>query len=435
MKGTHLLVISVDALVYEDIADHAQLPNIAKFFKEGSVVQAVRTVYPSLTHTIHASMMSGNPPARTAIISNTQFPSGQWYNKLHELACPSLFHLAKQKGLSCAACRWPVTAQGFDTIDYLIAEVTKEEAARYSTQELLHRVSSPILWNTVIKAHQQVLEGKKQPQEDIFSTRCAADIIRLYKPHLLLTHPSLVDSARHHHGLFHPEVAKAVTIADELIGMLLQSIEDAALTELTNIVVASDHGHLGVTRDVALNTLLARRGLLVHDEQGTITGWKARAHSCGLSAHIYLSDPCDASLHQEVASMLYALSADPESGISQVFTREEASRTHGLDGSFSFVVETDGNTQFSDSCLEPASRNLFVDDHHGSSSHGHLPHKGPQPVLLAMGPDIKAGTILSSCSILDEAPTFAHLLGLRFEDVQGRILTEILAQEEAAIKG
>ena len=428
--NSHLVVISVDALVFEDVADLAELPNIAQFFRCGSVVKSVTTVYPSLTHTVHASMITGNPPAVTNVPSNTHFlaPGADtiWYNKLEELGCPSLFHLTKDQGLTSSACRWPLTAEGFEHIDYLIPEVSREEVAKTDMETLLKRVSTPLLWEPVIKGNLPLLRGKEQPYEDQFSITCACEILKRYKPNLLITHPCLVDTARHHHGLFNVEVTKAVQRADSFIGELLSSASEAGILDNTNFVVTSDHGHLPVDRDIALNVIFVRHGLIRLGKDGRVTSWKARSHACGLSAHIYLYDRADAALKAEVASLLSSLIQNPDSGISDFFTLGEVQDLYQLSGDFSFVVETDGHSQFNDSYSGPVVRPLLVDDHHGSSSHGHLPYKGVQPLLLGMGPGFKQGVVLEQTSILNEGPTFAALLGLAFPNAQGRVLQELL---------
>ena len=60
------------------------------------------------------------------------------------------------------------------------------------------------------------------------------------------------------------------------------------------------------------------------------------------------------------------------------------------------------------------------------SSHGHLPHKGPQPVFFMRGPDVKAGAVAERQRIIDEAPTFARMLGVTMEEAQGRCMEELL---------
>ena len=62
------------------------------------------------------------------------------------------------------------------------------------------------------------------------------------------------------------------------------------------------------------------------------------------------------------------------------------------------------------------------------TSHGHRPHLGPQPVMLAKGPDFKKNVTIRECSILDEVPTFAAVLGVEMEGLEGRCLHELLVR-------
>ena len=62
---------------------------------------------------------------------------------------------------------------------------------------------------------------------------------------------------------------------------------------------------------------------------------------------------------------------------------------------------------------------------YGKATHGHLPHKGPTPTLVAFGPDMKEGAVLANAELVDEAPTFAHCLGIEMKNTDGRVLTEL----------
>ena len=70
--GKHVIVMSVDAMVFEDLAQAAKLPHFHKVLANGSRVERVKTLYPSLTHPIHAAIMSGAYPERTGIPNNVQ---------------------------------------------------------------------------------------------------------------------------------------------------------------------------------------------------------------------------------------------------------------------------------------------------------------------------------------------------------------------------
>ena len=131
MGKRHLVVISVDALVYEDIADTSGLPLFAELISGGTLIKNVLTVYPSLTHTVHASIVTGQPAGVTGIVSNTVFTPGTadmpWYNDLSDIKCETIFDLAHAAGAVTAACRWPVTANAGDRIDFLIPELMAKD--------------------------------------------------------------------------------------------------------------------------------------------------------------------------------------------------------------------------------------------------------------------------------------------------------------------
>jgi predicted AlkP superfamily pyrophosphatase or phosphodiesterase len=65
----HLIVVSVDAMVWEDLEHLEELPNLKEFIEKGSLVQKMTTIYPSLTHPVHATLISGCTPGKTGITS------------------------------------------------------------------------------------------------------------------------------------------------------------------------------------------------------------------------------------------------------------------------------------------------------------------------------------------------------------------------------
>ena len=62
-------------------------------------------------------------------------------------------------------------------------------------------------------------------------------------------------------------------------------------------------------------------------------------------------------------------------------------------------------------------------------THGHLPQPAyMHATFVAAGTGIKPGVQLGLISNVDVAPTIARLMGLAMKDVDGRVLTEILAE-------
>ena len=110
-----------------------------------------------------------------------------------------------------------------------------------------------------------------------------------------------------------------------------------------------------------------------------------------------------------------------------ISSREEARAEEHLDGDFAFVIETDGYTSFSEDWNRPLiKQNTNSDYRFGKATHGHHPDRGPQPVFLGFGPDIREGVRIGRRSTVDEAPTYAKILGLDYPHADGRAMDEIL---------
>lgn len=428
MKSKHLIVVSVDALVFEDLEYAKTLPMFGRILREGSVVERVKTIYPSLTHPVHASLLTGCPAGVTGIVSNTHFTPGNlespWYNRLEEIRCETIFHAAKRAGLSTASCRWPVTANGGDCIDYLVPEVLPADMAGHEDnpiQAYINTGTSECLLDIVTEALKRYGHGNDHPAYDEFQIYCAAEIFRRFRPNLLFTHPGYVDHMRHCTGLFNERVNASVKETDRWISMLWNAAAETGLENDTDIIILSDHGQLGISRTVCPNVFLRDAGYIQADEQDHLVSWDAYALSCGLSAQVYLSHPEDSALYNSVRDSLEKMAARKDWGTERVFTREEVKELYGLDGGFSFVLESDGITSYSDEWAGPALRELDTSDYRfGHATHGHMPEKGPQPTMFAMGPSVRKGVIVPQGHILDHAATFAKILGIDFPQAQGK---------------
>ena len=433
-KNKHLIVVSVDALVFEDLEYAKELPTFGKILRDGALIEKVRTIYPSLTHPVHATMLTGAPAGITGINSNEQFEPGNlsapWYNFLDEIQCDTILHAAKRAGLTTAVCTWPVTAKGSDVIDYLVPDLFDEYMAgreddllnvfrEYGTcEEIIDIVDS---------AMKEVGYKPTHPEFEEFQAYCCAKLIRRYQPNLLFTHLCYVDTMRHRTGLFSDQVRMAVRETERWLSQIWQAVVDAGIEESTDVVVLSDHGQMGICRRICPNVFLADRGYLRTDENGRLVSWDAYVKSCALSAHVYLSRPEDKKLYDEIYSLLCEMAEEKLYGFEHVFTADEVKERYGLSGGFSFVLENDGYTSFSDEWFRPAVRGLVNTDYrYGKATHGHMPEKGPQPPFVGMGPSFKKGVVLPEGSILNHAPTFAKILGLELKDAVGKAVEEML---------
>ncbi len=420
MKEKHLIVISVDALVTEDLSDLSELPNLRKLIEGGSFTKKVTTIYPALTHPIHASIITGQPAGVTGITENTRFTPGvtdmPWYNDYDDIGCETVFDAARKKQLVTAACAWPVTARAGDRIDLLVPEIMgkdMEDAEGDWYKAHVNVGTTECLLEIVREAVETHGFDITHPVIDEVNNHCACEIIRKYRPNLLFTHPGFVDAERHRTGLFSKYVRLAVKRCDEWIGEILKAVKDAGIEESTDIVVLSDHGHLPYSKVVYLNGFLSKEGLMDLDGSGRVRDWKVYVQGCDLSAHVYLKDSANEALKKRTEALLNRWIEEGDKGLESFMGLDEAKDRYGLTGSFSYVIEALPGYTFEDGLTEPfIHEDAPVEPGLSHSAHGHMPHKGPQPVLIGFGPDFKAGEVIERGNILDHFGLFRKILDI-----------------------
>ena len=148
----------------------------------------------------------------------------------------------------------------------------------------------------------------------------------------------------------------------------------------------SDHGQMDLSRVIKPNVFFADAGLIQVDENGNLRDWTAFCCSNAMSAMVYLKDPANAQDYAKTYAVLQKMAAEGIYGFTTVYTKDET-KAMGLDGNFSFVLETDGYTSFSTDWNRPAVRPFDRNDfRYGHATHGYLPEKGPQPTFMQSAP-------------------------------------------------
>lgn len=421
------IVLSADALVSDDMLYMKTLPAFQQYLAQGACVQSIRSIYPTITYPCHTTIATGLYPDRHGVVCNLVSPyetTAQpipWLWDHSAVKAPDIFDAAKRAGLTTAAVFWPVTGR-HPSVDYLIDEYWTQ-SPEDTVEEAFARMGSSPDMIRIIRKNKHLLVERKHPMADQFVIACACDIIREYKPDLIMIHPANIDGYRHSYGVFHDRVTEGIRETDEWIGELMHAAQEAGIAEDTNFILTSDHGQMNIQRVVNTNVFLADAGWIRSE-----TDWDVWAQSGGMCSFVYLKDPADEQLHMEVHRRLSAMAQEGIYGFSRVYTREEADAEEHLSGSFSFVLETDGFSAFGDRYQRPAVSPINRSDYRsGAATHGYLPNKGPQPVFYCKGPSFAADVQLPAARLVDEAPTIAAALGIRLPDTDGRILTELLA--------
>lgn len=432
-----LVVLSMDAMVWEDVEYLLGKPHFSALMNHMSGVRKVTGIYPSITYPAHVSIITGCRPGKHGIYTNGEFKTTEgltkWHYSSEGVKVEDVFTAAKRSGLTTAAVYWPVTGNNRN-IDYLIDEYffpDPSEGIEAGFRRLGANDDAIQAVKENLSRFPKQVRGKpgrydKTKAFDDFLTGCACSLIKNNQPDVVFIHNCILDTIRHRYGIFNDEVKRGLDLTDEWIGEIVDSLRSAGIHDETDFVILSDHGQLNFSRRLHVNTLLRRGGFLKVNDEGTLVSWDAFSQSNGMSATIFLKDDSP-ELHEKVHTYLKECLDAGVYGFSRIYTAEDVRKRYGMYGDFAFMIETDGYTAFADGYREPITIPVDVTDYrYTHATHGYEPEKGPQPVFLCRGPRFNEDTFVENGRLIDEAPTLAALFSGTMEEAEGRVLTELI---------
>lgn len=421
----HLVIISLDSLGFRDINEHqSELPTLNKLVNGGTWVKEVKGIYPTLTYPSHTTIITGQYPNVHGIVNNTKIqterksPDWYWYQK--DVKVPTLYDLARKQNLKTAAFLWPVTAGS--KINYNLAEIFPNRI--WTNQVLVSlKASSPLFILEMNKKYGKLRNGIRQPELDDFITACATDTIRNKKPNLTLLHLVDMDSMRHRYGVRSDEAMEALHRLDNHVAQVIAATKAAGTFDDTNFVILGDHYQINVDKMIHLNTMFAKRGWLTSQPDQTFKkDWKVMAKTCDGCTYIYTRDFDQLERLRDLISGV--------EGVERIYSTQEAI-ARGADPECTLMVEAKAGYYFTDesdraSVVEKVLPDMMGDADRYQGVHGYDPDKaGYKTTIIFNGPMIKKNHTVEKADLVDEAPTFAKLLGLKFpEPLAGETITD-----------
>jgi predicted AlkP superfamily pyrophosphatase or phosphodiesterase len=245
----------------------------------------------------------------------------------------------------------------------------------------------------------------------------AVHLLKTRQPDFATLYLGSLDSHQHAFGPSHPSVL-------EKIDRLIADIWTAARTGVGDrlyFVLVSDHGSSAVSKEIRLNVALRQAGLLTVDEaKGRLTAWQAWAAKGHGMAAVYLKEPKDDQLRRKVADLLEELAKDPKNGIAWIHPGGAPPVATGFPKA-AFVLSARPGFAFSSA----SHSGEVVGPSKLKGTHGYPPSQVEMDTsFMAVGPGIAPGRDLKRISLVDVAPTVAHLLGVRLPQPTGRNVLE-----------
>lgn len=426
----HVILISIDGFAAYHLANPAiDLPNIRALAAAGAAAESSETVFPSVTHPSHTTLVTGVTPRKHGVVGNslTNRITGERFHitnlpRSQSVKVPTLFDAVKRAGRGTAAFFWPETKDD-PSIDDNVAEVFRAEGGADPaavTPGLLDELRAADIPIDTYYAFYDDPYG--HGAGDLALTEAAAHVFRTRTPAFLALHLLVTDKAQHEFGPDHYLSHGALTTADHAVGLLRRAVAEAGLADQTTFVIGADHGF--VTSPWEMNVApLVREPALDGKVRWQVDKWYLWAER--LPAF-------DVSGDGSVLDRLLArLDAAPH--IARVLRPADVAALGFPDyddnpyalGHDLVVADIDTHFVLDADDLSTA-RTRQSDPYHG---HGYLPdHPKMFPALVLSGAGIRAGATLGHVRNIDVAPTIAALLGVEMTDAEGRVLHDALVR-------
>lgn len=236
------------------------------------------------------------------------------------------------------------------------------------------------------------------------------------KPFFMSAYFASFDESAHVNGVYSREAAESLEKIDAMLGQIIAEAMEITQGHLV-VCVTSDHGTLDNTHNISPSVLLHNAGLIETDADGKVVSWKAYSQRAGGTSEIRLADPQDEKTRNAVKNILDGLLADPDSGILEVVTGEEARKRGGFPDSAFVLVSRKGYELRDDVTGVYCRTQLTQKAQHGYNEN--FPEMRASFMLTGEG--IEKGFV-EDVHLTDVAPTLAGIMHFVLPDAEGRDL-------------
>ena len=414
-----VVVISVDGMMPDTYlnpdAHGLRVPVLRSLVRRGAVAR-VTSVFPTVTYPAHTTLVTGVPPGTHGITSNRppdpldkNQAGWRWYAE--DIAVPTLWQAVAAQGRQVALITWPVTMGA--QVAFLVPEYWRAGTA--DDQKLLRSLSTPGLLPAVARETPDLWQHLTPPNvADAAQLAIARHLLAHEDPDLMLIHVWRTDDMQHDHGPWSPEARASFEELDGHLGQLLAQLEASPRWPQTTLVVVSDHGFAPIEREVRLNVLFEREGLVTRGPDRGITAARVTAVGNGGLGFVHAADAEAAAIAERAVRQLGA-------PIARILTGAEVA-AQGGDPRLSFAVVAAPGAQFGD-----RRDGEVVVDTPGRGTHGYPPEDpAMRASFLAVGPAVPA-IDLGVIPMTAIAPTLAAWVGAALPTAQAPPLPALVA--------
>jgi hypothetical protein len=414
------VIVTVDGL-RKDMITPERTPHLCRLAHRAEWIANYRTVFPSCTRVVSASLATGCFPARHGLQGNSVALLEEGELVLRDAGHPDfLQHKRRVTGRSLAM---PTLAERVKDHGGAIIFSNVSPGAAYAHDpdghgHVYHRAGSfgPGRVRVADKDHLDItldVAGDRSMTE-----RFVSEVMEQRRPPLGVLWMGEPDHIQHEAALGSPEHQEVLAQADVHVGLVVDAVARLrAAGEDVLLLIGSDHGHQTVDGVIDVDAELVAAGLKANATSSDVV-----AVSNGTSVLIYVR-PDQGDRLPKLRSFLQS-----REWAGCVFGPDElASIGQAPQACLGFAVSmraSDEPNAFGVPGSSLAARPAFgKPDRLGCGQHGGLGKYEQSPFMLIAGSGFVAGAVRDeSACVVDVAPTVLAHLGLPWADVDGRPL-------------
>jgi len=396
-------------------------PNLKAFERLSQRLADYRTVFPSCTRVVSASMATGCFPARHGLQGNSVAMLEEGRLVLRDAGHPDfLQHKRHVTGCSLAV---PTLAERVKDHGGAIVFSNVSPGAAYAHDpdghgHVYHRAGSFAPGRRQLGGHEHLDVTLDAAGDQRMTERFVNEVLHEKRPAVAVLWLGEPDHIQHEVPLGSPEHRSVLAHADANVRLVIESVDRLrASGDDVLLFIGSDHGHQTVEDVVDVDAELVAAGIKASQDSHDIL-----AVSNGTSVLIYV-DPDHAEKLPKIRSFL-----ESSEWAGQVFGPDElGSVGQAAEGCLAFAVsmrESEGANAFGVCGLSFAAKPAAgKSDRLGCGQHGGLGRFEQSPFMLVAGPGFQAGAVNNfPASVVDVAPTILRHLGLPWSRLDGRPL-------------
>lgn len=413
------ILVTLDGLRRDQIGPDTT-PNLVAFAQRAETFSDYRTVFPSCTRVVSASIATGCYPARHELQGNSMVLMEDGVLVAHDAGRPDfLQHKRHVTGRSLAV---PTLAERLSAHGGAVIFSNVSPGAAYAHDpdghgRVYHRAGSFGAGRAPVPDSEQLRVEPNLQGDRVMTERFVNEVLSEQGPALGVLWLGDPDATQHNHPLGSPEYLEALRQSDARAQEVIEAVERRrAAGEDILLMIGSDHGHQTVSGVIDIERDLVAARLKDSESSREIV-----VSSNGTSALIYV--------HPDAAGRVEALGRHLECAdwtgrvipADLLHTVGQAAQQH-LAFAVSMRASEELNTNGVRGTSLVAKPAFGKPDRLGCGQHGGFGEYEQSPFLMISGSGFTPGNTRSRASVVDIAPTVLRHLGLAADGMDGTAL-------------